>query len=916
MNFSCLHQHASAFFNNFISQSSSPSWIKGLWFKRSVARIVLISFTFGQLAPLVPAHASCQEESQDQSQSPSTPLLVRSAQQNEPRDPAPRVPAIQGAAPQPQAQTMSELLLARLAAHQAQNPVPAPVVSAPKINAAPQPQDLTRSKYLLGRLAAQQAQTPAPVPIVQAPRINAASQPQAQTMRELLLARLAAHQAQNPVPAPVVSAPRINAAPQPHAQTMSEFLLARLAAQQAQKLMQFENQLPTIRINLTNPSPRRYVLSSQSSASNGRMFEATTFDLDQPDSLNFRHGKFEFNFSEVSGLEIGYLPRKFNYILNIAQSLHTKRSLGIKGYFDLQSALSYTCDQELWAEQGIRLRTPLVMQTGDESKIHSRGKVALYTQLLKSGTGRVKGSAVILNAARLEGQGRIKAQKVTLEDYLHSFDNIKASKIIWSLKEGRIIDQPLITSTFLKIKLSPQATKPLHLKADIQSEGGFKIKAPHVICQDLFFPLSQIEANKITWSLNEGGTLTTPLTTPSFLEIEVSPQAITPLYIKTDIQANRGYKVKAPHVVWQMPALPLDKIESPKITWSLAEGTLISTPLVTSGFFEIMVNPRATRPLHLLTPIHTPRGFKLKAPQVVWQLPTVPPLNQIEADRIQWSLNEGLIINSPLLTPSFLEIAVHNPRATRPLHIQADITANKGLKFTAPKQILVGVENRVFPKLQTQGPFESTSQTFDLVHGLVSAASALIHAPLGISIGRLVKDPTRDLFATFYCHGQYSGSHNLGGDIVPASYQFLGKPLTNTYDGRHLLTLPIAIGNSSSFHVKGLTEFKGPLLHRGTLETENFILDSPKDSTCEAGVIKVSKDFNLKGGGNLSLKRYIGELPLTYYMYNGYRRPSQSTLRFAGSDPAELNVYGTLSADPQATIFNHSSILYAHQKTP
>jgi hypothetical protein len=189
MNFSCLHQHASAFFNNFISQSSSPSWIKGLWFKRSVARIVLISFTFGQLAPLVPAHASCQEEFQDQGQSPSTPLLVRSAQQNEPRDPALIVPARRDAPPQPQDLTRSELLLARLAAHQAQNPAPAPVVSAAQINAAPQapivpalqvaapqPQDLTRSELLLARLAAQQAQNPAPDPVVPAPLINAAPQ--------------------------------------------------------------------------------------------------------------------------------------------------------------------------------------------------------------------------------------------------------------------------------------------------------------------------------------------------------------------------------------------------------------------------------------------------------------------------------------------------------------------------------------------------------------------------------------------------------------------------------------------------------------------------------------------------------------------------------------------------------------------
>jgi hypothetical protein len=236
MNFSCLHKHVSAFylsstafFNNFISQSSSPSWIKGLWFKRSVARLVLISFTFGQLAPLVPAHASYQEEFQDgRGQSPSTPLLVRTAQQNEP--------------PQPQALTRSQVLLARAAAQQAQNLLPAPVVPAPQINAAPQasgvpvlqgaapqPQDLTMSELLLARLAAQQAQNLLPAPVVPAPQINAAPQasgvpvlqgaapqPQDLTMSELLLARLAAQQAQTPAPDPVIPASQINAAPQVH----------------------------------------------------------------------------------------------------------------------------------------------------------------------------------------------------------------------------------------------------------------------------------------------------------------------------------------------------------------------------------------------------------------------------------------------------------------------------------------------------------------------------------------------------------------------------------------------------------------------------------------------------------------------------------------------------------------------------
>jgi hypothetical protein len=72
-----------------------------------------------------------------------------------------------------------------------------------------------RSASLLARLAAQQAQNPAPVPIVPVPRINAppqaprvpaiqgaAPQPQAQTMSEILLARLKAQQLAEAIPQP------------------------------------------------------------------------------------------------------------------------------------------------------------------------------------------------------------------------------------------------------------------------------------------------------------------------------------------------------------------------------------------------------------------------------------------------------------------------------------------------------------------------------------------------------------------------------------------------------------------------------------------------------------------------------------------------------------------------------------------
>lgn len=709
----------------------------------------------------------------------------------------------------------------------------------------------------------------------------------------------------------------------------------------------YVNRLPTIQINLSKQSDARYVLSARSSVDNRPQFEEKIFDLNDPASLTFNEKTFKFKFSHDEGLEIGYLPRKFNYLLNIEGALNTKNSLGIEGFFHLQSALSYTCHEGLWAERGIRLNAPLVEQKGENPDIRSDGKIAIYTELLKSGAGVVKGPTVVLNAARREGRGRIKARSVTFEEHLHPFAGLKTDKIIWSLNEGGSLTTPLATSSFLEIEVNPAAATPFHVQADIQSTKGFNIKAPHVVWEiPAIPPLANIASPKVTWFLEEGRSIATPLSTASFLEIALSPQATKPLDVQANIKAGKGLSFSSPSqpIVIGVENGPAVKIETDEGAFTSASKAfdLLNGEIRSKGGLTLQTEALKTRQgllsgqdvtVHAPTAAIDPRT-RIKANHVTWKAPVAPPLGNIEADRVIWSLNDGCVINTKLVTPSFLEIAVNNPRATRPLHILADIEAGQGLKFSAPKAVLIGVENGAFVKLAAQGPFESVSQTFDLVHGGVAAAQAFVQAPSGISIGRLVKDPTRDLFATFHCHGQCRISHNLGVSIISPQYQFLGQTLTNIYDGHHLLTLPVAMPNASFFNVNGLTEFKGPLLHRGKLETVDFIIDSPRDSICEAGAVKVSRDFNLRGGSNLYIKRCIGELNFNYWLYEIFSRSPRSyaqkvnipkqvlqptekrTYHFAGSDPADFKVYGKMHADRRSTIFNESSILYVHQKTP
>src|SRR5436190_2098621 len=51
-----------------------------------------------------------------------------------------------------------------------------------------------------------------------------------------------------------------------------------------------------------------------------------------------------------------------------------------------------------------------------------------------------------------------------------------------------------------------------------------------------------------------------------------------------------------------------------------------------------------------------------------------------------------------------------------------------------------------------KGCLSAYASIFDIENGNLAALKAFVQAPLGIFIGRLMKDPTREAFATFFSH--------------------------------------------------------------------------------------------------------------------------------------------------------------------
>ena len=169
------------------------------------------------------------------------------------------------------------------------------------------------------------------------------------------------------------------------------------------------------------------------------------------------------------------------------------------------------------------------------------------------------------------------------------------------------------------------------------------------------------------------------------------------------------------------------------------------------------------------------------------------------------------------------------PEAKHTIEILANIKAKKGFFINTPTaKIKLGDAKAGVPvTIETQGAFRVDSNSFDLENGVVGTYSAKVHAPLGIKIGRLMRDPTKEVISTFYVHGQENNAHHLGSNIRPQYYEFLGERVTQgLYDGHHLLTLPFAVSNQSTLLAKNQLELIGPVQNQGHINAEDLVLDS------------------------------------------------------------------------------------------
>lgn len=250
------------------------------------------------------------------------------------------------------------------------------------------------------------------------------------------------------------------------------------------------------------------------------------------------------------------------------------------------------------------------------------------------------------------------------------------------------------------------------------------------------------------------------------------------------------------------------------------------------------------------------------------------------------------------------------PNAKYNISIRASIQADQGITALTPNaKLCVGVNGQPnHPELLAQsGDLTAYVTEFDIEKGGAAAKNAFIWAPKGFPLGRLIEDPNRQAFATFYAHAHYSHSTNLGSYISPISYTFLGNNVS-VYDGRHLLTMPIAIGNGSFLQIKGSTKIIGKFNHQGNLKTRNLTIDSTSDpSIWEAGVAHVEKDCELIG--KFTLQR-------TTTVFNTKHSSCGSwgtwAMTFCNSDPAQLLIQGKLSGN--AIITNEASYLHAKEK--
>ena len=269
--------------------------------------------------------------------------------------------------------------------------------------------------------------------------------------------------------------------------------------------------------------------------------------------------------------------------------------------------------------------------------------------------------------------------------------------------------------------------------------------------------------------------------------------------------------------------------------------------------------------------------------------------------------------------------ATKMPEPEYTLTIQATFQADRGILVLVPSaKVSVGEEaqNNHSELLAELGDFRAYATEFDIEDGGAMAVNGLVWSPKGCRLGRLITDPSRKAYATFYASAKHNYSHNLGGDIVQRSYVFLGKEVS-AYDGRHLLTMPIAMSNGSFIHIDNFAKFIGPFNNMGILTgkhgeeigIKHLSIDSNAgQSVWEAGIVNVAGDCCLNG--HFVLKRFTTNFNFFYYTHGGIFGSvcNKNSYLFCNSAPSKLNVKSILSGN--ATIDFEASYYDIHEQTP
>ncbi len=204
------------------------------------------------------------------------------------------------------------------------------------------------------------------------------------------------------------------------------------------------------------------------------------------------------------------------------------------------------------------------------------------------------------------------------------------------------------------------------------------------------------------------------------------------------------------------------------------------------------------------------------------------------------------------------------PLSTHTVSILASIQADKGFKFFLPQATLHINSNAAGEMTELLCPenlLHMRVAKFDLERGCVAALSADSWAAHGHHIGRLVQDPTRRVFASFF---NPQSSHNLGRYISAVSMIFEGQTYSDVYDGRHLLTLQFFQENGSQFIVRDQSALRGHVVQRALYSARQTTLETDQPSTFVGSTSNFEERLTLKGSGNLTSSLPLGTVNFTY----------------------------------------------------